>query len=123
MIKINFQLTGASNLIRGERNDLLNTGRERRFGSGRILPRDVSWDYRPTGDKDKPALGSDQQQSEYGGGGGSSSYRNSSTNNSSGNNYRGANNDRGANDRGANERGSNDRGGANDREGNDRYDR
>lgn len=37
-------------LLRNER-DLLG-GRERRIGSGRILSRDVSWDYRP--DKDAP---------------------------------------------------------------------
>ncbi|XP_058817722.1 AF4/FMR2 family member lilli [Topomyia yanbarensis] len=41
-------LTIGSSLLRNER-DILG-GRERRIGSGRILSRDVSWDYRP--DKD-----------------------------------------------------------------------
>lgn len=43
-------LTIGGNLLRNER-DILG-GRERRIGSGRILSRDVSWDYRP--DKDAP---------------------------------------------------------------------
>ncbi|XP_055594609.1 putative uncharacterized protein DDB_G0271606 [Uranotaenia lowii] len=44
-------LTIGSGLIRNERENLFGP-RERRIGSGRILSRDVSWDYRP--DKNDP---------------------------------------------------------------------
>lgn len=42
--------TGSA-LLRNDR-DIINGGRDRRIGSGRILARDVAWDYRP--DKNDP---------------------------------------------------------------------
>lgn len=57
----------SNNILRNERENLLNV-RDRRIGSGRIIARDVSWDYRP----DKDSL--DNQ--DYSGG---LNYRNGGT--------------------------------------------
>uniref|UniRef100_A0A336LMY6 CSON003341 protein n=1 Tax=Culicoides sonorensis TaxID=179676 RepID=A0A336LMY6_CULSO len=64
-----------SSLLRNDR-DIINGGRDRRIGSGRILARDVSWDYRP--DKNDP-----DQETSF------TNYRAGNTNNGSSNNSAG----------------------------------
>ncbi|XP_063707163.1 eukaryotic translation initiation factor 4E transporter-like isoform X2 [Culicoides brevitarsis] len=63
-----------SSLLRNDR-DIINSGRDRRIGSGRILARDVAWDYRP--EKGDPADGDSYQN-----------YRGNSSNTPASSNYR-----------------------------------